>query len=171
FETVRRCKDGRLVDISLTVSPMRDERGNILGASKIARDVTARKRAEAVLGRRAEEQAALYRFTDRLFRAQSLEDVYAAALDAIMAALHCSRAAILRCDADGVMRFAAWRGLSDRYRAAVEGHSPWSPGEANPEPVCIAETAGAELEPPLAAAVKREGIGALAFIPVMAEAG
>ncbi len=169
FETVRRCKDGRLVDISLTVSPMRDERGNILGASKIARDVTARKRAEAVLGRRAEEQAALYRFTDRLFRAQSLEDVYAAALDAIMAALHCSRAAILRCDADGVMRFAAWRGLSDRYRAAVEGHSPWSPGEANPEPVCIADTAGAELEPPLAAAVKREGIGALAFIPVMAE--
>ncbi|MGB7079171.1 MAG: PAS domain S-box protein [Xanthobacteraceae bacterium] len=169
FETIRRCKDGRLVDISLTVSPMRNERGKVLGASKIARDVTARKRAEAVLGRRAEEQAALYRFTDRLFRAQSLEDIYDAALDAIMAALHCSRAAILRCDADGVMQFAAWRGLSDRYRAAVEGHSPWPPGEANPEPVCIADTAGAELEPPVDAAVKCEGIGALAFIPVMAE--
>ncbi len=169
FETIRRCKDGRLVDISLTVSPMRDERGKVLGASKIARDVTARKRAEAVLGRRAEEQAALYRFTDRLFRAQSLEDIYDAALDAIMAALHCSRAAILRCDAEGVMRFAAWRGLPDRYRAAVEGHSPWPADEANPEPVCIADAAGAALEPLLDAAVKREGIGALAFIPVMAE--
>jgi PAS domain S-box-containing protein len=46
FETIRRRKDGSLVDISLTVSPIRDERGRILGASKIARDITARKQAE-----------------------------------------------------------------------------------------------------------------------------
>ena len=49
YETIRRCKDGRIVDVSLTVSPMRDEHGTIVGASKIARDVTARKRAEAVM--------------------------------------------------------------------------------------------------------------------------
>src|SRR6516164_493566 len=55
YETIRRCKDGRLVDVSLTVSPMRDEYGTIVGASKIARDVTARKRAEAVVSRRADE--------------------------------------------------------------------------------------------------------------------
>ncbi len=169
FETVRRCKDGRLVDISLTVSPMRDERGNILGASKIARDITARKQAETVLASRADEQAALYRFTDKLYRATSLEEIYDAALDAIMAALHCSRASILRCDADGVMRFAAWRGLSDRYRNAVEGHSPWTAGETNPDPVCLADTAAADLGPAIGGAVKREGIGALAFIPLMAE--
>jgi PAS domain S-box-containing protein len=46
YDTVRRCKDGSLVDISLTVSPIRDETGRIVGASKIARDITARKRAE-----------------------------------------------------------------------------------------------------------------------------
>jgi PAS domain S-box-containing protein len=46
FETVRRRKDGSLVDISLTVSPIRDETGRIVGASKIARDITARKQAE-----------------------------------------------------------------------------------------------------------------------------
>jgi PAS domain S-box-containing protein len=46
YETVRRRKDGSLVDISLTVSPIRDETGRIVGASKIARDITARKRAE-----------------------------------------------------------------------------------------------------------------------------
>ncbi len=40
FETVRRRKDGSLVDISLTVSPVRDRRGRIIGASKIARDIT-----------------------------------------------------------------------------------------------------------------------------------
>jgi len=46
YETVRRRKDGSLVDISLTVSPIRDEKGRIVGASKIARDITARKQAE-----------------------------------------------------------------------------------------------------------------------------
>jgi PAS domain S-box-containing protein len=169
FETVRCCKDGRVVDISLTISPMRDANGVVLGASKIARDITARKRAATVLAKRAEEQAALYRFTDRLYRATSLADIYEAALDAIVAALHCSRASILRCDDGGVMRFAAWRGLSDRYRKAVEGHSPWRPSETNPEPVCFGDVAGAELGPPVAAAVKSEGIGALAFIPLMAQ--
>ena len=44
FETVRQRKDGTLVDISLTVSPIRDSRGRIVGASKIARDVTDIKR-------------------------------------------------------------------------------------------------------------------------------
>ena len=45
-KTVRRCKDGSLVDISLTVSPIRDETGRIVGASKIARDITEQKRLE-----------------------------------------------------------------------------------------------------------------------------
>ncbi|HXJ37969.1 MAG TPA: PAS domain S-box protein, partial [Bryobacteraceae bacterium] len=47
FETVRRRKDGTLVAISLTISPIRDRSGNIIGASKIARDITDRKIAEA----------------------------------------------------------------------------------------------------------------------------
>jgi PAS domain S-box-containing protein len=46
YETVRQRKDGSFVDISLTVSPIRDPRGNIIGASKIARDVTERRRAQ-----------------------------------------------------------------------------------------------------------------------------
>ncbi len=46
-ETVRQRKDGQLIDVSLTVSPMRDGEGNVVGASAIARDITERKRAEA----------------------------------------------------------------------------------------------------------------------------
>jgi PAS domain S-box-containing protein len=49
YETVRRRKDGSLIDISLTVSPMRDRNGRVTGASKIARDITERKRAENVV--------------------------------------------------------------------------------------------------------------------------
>lgn len=46
YETVRRRKDGRLVDVSLSISPIRDGSGRLVGASKIARDITERKRAE-----------------------------------------------------------------------------------------------------------------------------
>ncbi|HLW65486.1 MAG TPA: PAS domain S-box protein [Gemmataceae bacterium] len=49
FDTVRQAKDGRLVPISLTVSPIRNEEGAIIGASKIVRDISERKRAEADL--------------------------------------------------------------------------------------------------------------------------
>jgi PAS domain S-box-containing protein len=46
FETVRRAKDGHLVDISLTVSPVRNAAGQVIGVSKIARDITERRRIE-----------------------------------------------------------------------------------------------------------------------------
>jgi PAS domain S-box-containing protein len=49
YETVRHRKDGTLVDISLTVSPVKDDQGRIVGASKIARDITERKLTEAKL--------------------------------------------------------------------------------------------------------------------------
>ena len=100
-------------------------KGKALGWIASLLDVTEQRRAEDAMAKRADEQAALYRFTDRLYRAASLNDVYEATLDTIADALHCRRASIQRFDTDGVVRFAAWRGLSDAYRAAIEGHSPW----------------------------------------------
>jgi PAS domain S-box-containing protein len=49
FETVRVAKDGRRIDVSLTISPVRDREGRVVGASKVARDITERKRMEAQL--------------------------------------------------------------------------------------------------------------------------
>ena len=49
YETQRVCKDGTRIDVSLTISPIRDSTGRIIGASKIARNITDRKRAEAAL--------------------------------------------------------------------------------------------------------------------------
>jgi two-component system, LuxR family, sensor kinase FixL len=49
YETRRRRKDGEIIDVSLTVSPVRDNAGHLLGASKVARDITAAKRAQAAL--------------------------------------------------------------------------------------------------------------------------
>jgi PAS domain S-box-containing protein len=55
FETARQRKDGSLVDISLCVSPVSDEFGKIIGASKIARDITDQKRREELIGLLARE--------------------------------------------------------------------------------------------------------------------
>jgi PAS domain S-box-containing protein len=65
YETVRRRKDGSLLDISLTVSPIRDTKGNIVGASKIARDITRRKRVEVAL-RESEQRLRLATQTGKL---------------------------------------------------------------------------------------------------------
>lgn len=59
YETIRRRKDGTLLDISLTVSPVKNDDGRIIGASKIARNITERKRSEvhiATLAREAEHR-------------------------------------------------------------------------------------------------------------------
>jgi PAS domain S-box-containing protein len=59
FETVRVAKDGRRIDVSLTVSPVRDDSGRVIGASKIARDITQEKQAEAERVRLLQENAAV----------------------------------------------------------------------------------------------------------------
>jgi PAS domain S-box-containing protein len=53
FDTVRRTRDGRLVEVSITVSPIFDDAGRVVGASKIARDITARRQSEIVQARLA----------------------------------------------------------------------------------------------------------------------
>jgi PAS domain S-box-containing protein len=101
-------------------------------------------------------------------RANDLPGVYDAALDGLRDGLGLERASILLFDRDDVMRFVAWRGLSASYRAAVEGHTPWTPDSANPQPIRVEDV---EQAPDLAGyrgTFAAEGIGALAFIPLVA---
>ncbi|MFN2603293.1 MAG: PAS domain S-box protein [Gemmatimonadaceae bacterium] len=74
YETVRRRKDGSFLDVSLTVSPIRDSTGKIVGASKIARDITEKKRLAAA------EHAQLIR--ERTFQAEAnrIKDQFLATL-------------------------------------------------------------------------------------------
>jgi two-component system sensor kinase FixL len=65
------------------------------------------------------------------------------------------------------MRFVAWRGLSERYRKAVEGHSPWKPDAKSPKPVCINDVDIANIPKRLKSAIRSEGIRAAAFIPLV----
>ena len=59
YETIRRRKDGELINVSLTVSPIKDGTGRIIGASKIARDITRQKRSEELIREQAHVLALL----------------------------------------------------------------------------------------------------------------
>jgi len=168
FETVRVRKDGSLLNVSVTISPVKDADGRVVGASKVARDITFRKDGEKALADRMRRQRALYHLADQLHRAKSMEDIYAAGLDAILGALHCHRASILLFDKSGVIRFVSWRGLSDSYRKATDGHSPWTLSDENPGMICMEDIQKAELPGTLRSTIRDEGIGALAFIPLIA---
>jgi PAS domain S-box-containing protein len=169
MEAVAERPDGTRVPFVPYPTPLFDKAGTLVGAVNMLVDISDRKQAETSLAKHRDEQAALYEFTDRLFRAASPTDVYDAALDAIRRALGCERASILLFDAKGVMRFSAWRGLSERYRCVVEGHSPWTRDTRDPQPICIADIESCDLSEELKATVKSEGIGALAFIPLVAK--
>lgn len=109
----------------------------------------------------------LYRFAQVVVSAKRVEQVFEAALDAIAGAQGTDRVAILMFGGDGVMRFRAWRGLSDGYRAAVEGHSPWPRDATAPAPILVPDVACDPAMTPYQALFRAERIGSLAFIPLV----
>ena len=111
---------------------------------------------------------ALYRLVDGVSRASSAEAIYDVALDALAASVAPDRASVLIFDDDGVMRFRAWRRLSDAYRHAVEGHSPWARGAGDPQPVVVPDVHADESLAAYRGVFRAEGLGGLAFIPLVA---
>ncbi|HEX4336522.1 MAG TPA: GAF domain-containing protein [Polyangiaceae bacterium] len=121
--------------------------------------------------RRARERAELlYGLARVVIAAESAEQVHEAALDAIEQAVSAHRSAVLLCDADGVMRFCASRRLSEDYKARVEGHSPWARDARSPSPVLIPDVRRDPALVHLLPTIEAEGIRALGFIPLVADA-
>ncbi|MET0164021.1 MAG: ATP-binding protein [Vicinamibacterales bacterium] len=110
---------------------------------------------------------AIDHLTKTTARAHRLEDIYDAALDAVGTVLGTTRSSILLFDPDGVIRFKSWRGLSDSYRRATEGHSPWSSGTTDPEPILVPDVRTDESLKSLRSTILAEGIAALAFFPLL----
>lgn len=109
----------------------------------------------------------LYAMADHIQRARHVDIIFDEVVDGLRRAVGAARAALLITDDAGVMRFKAWSGLSEEYRKAVDGHSPWPSGTRDPRPVLIEDVGMAEGLGALREAVLAEGIGALAFIPLL----
>jgi len=159
-ELVHTRKDGKTITVFSRWTLDRDVRGRPTSILETNTDVTARKRAE-------QQQRALHQFAQLQHIATNVGEIHDASLDAILSAMDCQRASILLFDKEKVMRFVAWRGLSERYRKAVEGHSPWKPDAKNPKPVCINDVDIADIPKPLKSTIRSEGIRAAAFIPLV----
>jgi PAS domain S-box-containing protein len=159
-ELIHTRKDGKTMTVLSRWTLDRDVRGRPALVLETNTNVTVRKRAE-------QQQRALYQFAQLQHIATNVGEIHDASLDAILSAMDCHRASILLFDKENVMRFVAWRGLSEKYRKAVEGHSPWKPDAKNPKPVCINDVDIANIPKPLKSTIRSEGIRAAAFIPLV----
>jgi signal transduction histidine kinase len=129
---------------------------------RAGKEAPARRR-----GRQGEPLRVIHDLSAALIAASNPEDIYNEALAGLARALGADRAAVLLYGQDDVMRFVAWRGLSEGYRSAVEGHSPWARDERAPEPIFIRDV---EEDDGLAAfreVIGAEGIRALGFLPLV----
>ncbi len=170
FETVRVKKSGERIHVSLTISPIKNEKGRIIGAAKIARDITERKRLEAEREARVRELESLMQLSQVLNRTFAVDELYQATVDALMRAIGADRAAVLEIDSvDDRMHFRVWNGLSEKYRAAVDGHSPWDPDDENYPVITVDDVEKDENWAAFLSLFREEGIGALAFIPIVHE--
>jgi signal transduction histidine kinase len=107
------------------------------------------------------------RLADTLASAVSPHEIYEAALEGVRSAVGVDRASVQLFDEDGVIRFKAWRGLSEEYRQAVEGSSPWRLGQSAPTPIVVGDVSSDPSLHAFQAAFARENIRALAFVPLI----
>ncbi|MBV9210441.1 MAG: PAS domain S-box protein, partial [Acidobacteria bacterium] len=91
FETVRLCKDGRRVEVSLTISPVKSASGTIIGASKIARNITERKRNEESLRASEARYRALFETTQDSIMIVNDEGFYVEVNDSLCRILKTTR--------------------------------------------------------------------------------
>ena len=119
FETVRFTKAGERLAVSLTISPLRDPAGRVVGCSKIARDITKAKQAEAAL-RQSEQRLArevagaktLQSISTRLISESTPESLYAQILGAAIELMASDAASVQILAADHTsLRLLAWRNL------------------------------------------------------------
>lgn len=116
FETTRIRKDGQLIYVSLTISPIRERDGAIIGISHVARDITHRKRNDALLSRER-------RVLQQLAAGDPLESVLESVVGMVQYASGAELlASVMLLDADGIhLRRGPAPGLPDSYLKAIDG--------------------------------------------------
>jgi PAS domain S-box-containing protein len=153
YETVRQRKHGSLIDISLTVSPIRNAEGRVIGASKIARDITERKRTEQAITALEWELASdfgdmlrLQEISRRLVPQQDLQKLLGEILDAAMQITRADFGNIQLLDrSDGGLRIHEQRGFGpeflDFFNSVHEGMAACGTALESGQRVIVADVA------------------------------
>jgi len=176
FETMRQRKDGTLLPISLTISPIRDNDGRVVGASKIARDVSERRRAEEALAAAEARHAdlrqrlvALVAASGTLFGSPKMHDVLPALVVLARTLLRADGYAVWLLDQrEKQWRIGASHGISEAFsRMLVESFR----GEdvsavAFTEPLIVSSVADTPLLEDRARALRQEGIESMMAVPL-----
>ena len=186
YETARVTKAGARIDVSLTISPLRDATGRIIGCSKIARDITKAKQAEAAL-RRSEQRLArevagaktLQSISTRLISESTPESLYAQILGAAMELMASDCASVQMIAADHAsLRLLAWRNFHPDSAAfwewvEVGAGSTCSKALRDNERVVVADIEACEFMVGTAdqQEYRRSGIRAVQSTPLRSRAG
>jgi PAS domain S-box-containing protein len=184
FDTIRIAKDGRRVFISLTVSPVRDSRGVIIGASKVARDVSERKRAEQALleserrlATEADALAKLNELSTRLWRFSSLNEGLDEILAAVMDLLGADKGNIQLVDAEGSkLSIVAQRGFEPDFleffgEVSATDDSPCSRALRSGQRVLIENVETDGPDAPFRAVARAAGYRSMISTPLMSADG
>lgn len=110
----------------------------------------------------------VFRLTRAVAQAQSEGEVCRAAIEMLVEALPGRRASILLFDPDGVIRFKAWHLISEQYRDAVTGHTPWRPSDTDAVPIVVRDVLLDRSLDSLQAIFAAERIRSLCFVPLLA---
>lgn len=127
----------------------------------------AERSAYADANRLRAETMLLYKLADAMNRATTLGAACNAGVDAIAKLLSVDRAALLLFDEQSVMRFKCWRGLSNKYRESVEGHSPWSHEDKDATPIFVENVEKDDSLAKFVDVFRAEEIASLAFVPLI----
>ena len=102
-------------------------------------DITENRHATEHLQCKLGQLHVLFELAGTFGRAQDADEIYRAAVEGLIRGLGADRAAVLIYDPNEAIRFKAWIGLSDEYRAAVDGHTLWRWGARNAELMTCAD--------------------------------
>ncbi len=170
----RLCKDGRYLWMDLSATPLKGDDGSVEQIMCVSRDITASHMKE-------QRDLAALRLTSRLSNVEDVISAAEAVLDAIEAGAECEmstvrgakipRSAVLVFNETGVCSFVSWRGLSDEYRKAVNGHCPWKQGVKTCESILIPDVSIAPGFEGYLDVFRRENISSVAFVPLVTDRG
>jgi PAS domain S-box-containing protein len=170
FDTIRWRKDGTLVDVSVAVSPIRDTNGTIVGASKIARDISDRKRIETELQDLQHRLMGLAVASASILGSPDVDAVLSATIGLARQVFSADGYALWRGDHRGIWKVVQSFGISEEFSARIIAAGETQPGGHRvpfSQPLIVSDVGTTPIIADMREAYAREGIVSLIAFPLL----